>query len=627
VAPLEERDASNNDYWGSRVTLGPDLTFGALSARIDPERRQLVVAESVKNAGAYGAATPVVIDYSLLPEGGVATAALPLGRQELAGGLAPGAEQKAERAFAVPDGLTAGRYRLVGQIDPLQRTTDSRRDNNQRQSDWIVVGYDLSIDELAAEPSPDGLELRVTDTVRNRGLLPTTGRVTIDYSLRQDEKTAVPLGRRVIENGLSPGERSAGGAALRLPEGSSHYRWKIAAAASAAGVDTQPGNNAATGAAMVNEGVDLAVGRARAAISPAGDRLSVTETVTNDGWIGLGRPVRVIYALSVSGQLDGQALMLGDRTIAALPAGGDATTTTTWPLPASLEPRRYFVIIQVDPDRRVAEVRRDNNLAAGSSVTVGPQPVLEGLKAQLKPDGAAMAVTVTVANQGNRTMTAPLPVTFSVARDEKGRERVMELGRNTIMPLSPGSRATPAFTLSLPASLGAGAYFVTAQLEGAPEEQLAVSPAALAIGPDLASRTLRAELIGQGEQLQVRVTDEIINLGNRAAAGPFVVSYLLSTDWRLDRSDLLLGRRRIEQLPAGEAQQATLQFAVPVLTIETGRYFVLSRIDLDGTIEESNRANNLRPTVEGLLIERLEKKKGPDLPDVISAPPQTSAIP
>jgi hypothetical protein len=71
-------------------------------------------------------------------------------------------------------------------------------------------------------------------------------------------------------------------------------------------------------------------------------------------------------------------------------------------------------------------------------------------------------------------------------------------------------------------------------------------------------------------------------------------------------------------LPAGEPHNATMQFPVPVETIETGRYFVLSRIDLEGVVEESQRTNNLRPTVEGLLIERLEKKKAPDMPEVIS---------
>ncbi|MEW6324363.1 MAG: CARDB domain-containing protein, partial [Nitrospirota bacterium] len=614
-----------NDYWGSSLTLGPDLTMSALSARIDPERRQLVAAETVKNVGAYPSAGTVPVQYRLLAEGALPQAALALGQSELAGGLAPGEERTAERTFAAPDGMTAGRYRLIGQIDPQQRAADSRRENNQAQSDWLAVGYDLQLVELGAEPSPDGLEVRVTDAVVNRGLLPAAGRVAIEYVLKQDDAkaAAMTLGRRVIETGLAPGERSGGGATMRLPEGSAHYRWKISAQVSAAGVDSQPGNNAQA-TPFVNEGVDLAVGKAKASVSAAGDRLTVTETVNNYGWAPLNRPVRIMYALSASGLLDGNELPLGDRTISTLPAGRDATTTNTFPLPASLASNRYFLVIQVDPDRRVAEAKRDNNVAAGSTVAIGPQPVLEGVQAQVKPDGGAMAVTVTVANRGNRTMSGPLPVTFGVARDEAGNERVAELGRNTITPLSPGGRATPAFTLSLPPTLAPGAYFVTAQLDG---EQKAVSAAALAVGPDLVSQALRAELIGQGEQTKVGITDAIANQGNRPVGRPFTVSYLLSTDWRLDRQDILLGRRTIEQLPAGEQHNATVQFAVPVLTIETGRYFVLSRIDLEGAIEESNPANNLRPTVEGLLIERLEKGKKPDMPDVISAPPppQTSA--
>jgi hypothetical protein len=229
-----------------------------------------------------------------------------------------------------------------------------------------------------------------------------------------------------------------------------------------------------------------------------------------------------------------------------------------------------------------------------------------------------MAVTLTVVNRGNRPMSGPQPVSFGMALDDAGKERVMELGRNTITPLEPGGRATPAYTLPVPATLPPGAYFVAVRLEEGATEQIAVTPAALTVGPDLASRELRAELIGQGEQLKVRVTDMITNQGTRGVDRPFTVSYWLSTDWKLDRQDLLLGRRTIERLPAGEQHSATMPFAVPVQTIETGRYFVLSRIDLEGAVKESQRTNNLRPAVEGLLIERLEKKKSPDMPEVIS---------
>ena len=625
----EDVDPANNDVWGSSLTLGPDLAMATATTRIDPERRQLIVAEVVKNVGAYPADGAFPIQYRLLAEGALPQSALALGQSELTGPLVPGGERTAERAFALPDGVTAGRYRLLGQIDPQQRTADSRRDNNQAQSDWIVIGYDLQVVEIAAESSTDGLEVRVSDTVVNRGLLPATGRVTVNYFLKHDDaKPAPPIGRRVIETGLAPGERLAGGATVRLPDGALHRRWGVVAQISSSGNDARPDNDRRA-TELINDGVDLAVGKTKATVSPAGDRLSVTDTVNNYGLAALSRPVRVFYALSVSGALDGRELALGDRTIASMPVAGEATTTTTWPLPATLQANRYFLVIQVDPDRRLAEAKRDNNVTAGNTVTIGPQPVLEGVKAQVKPDGGAMAVTVTVTNRGNRAMSGPQPVTFGVARDKAGKERVMELGRATMTPISPGGRATPAFTLSLPATLAPGAYFVTAQLDGLHADQMAVSSAALTVGPDLTSQRLKAELIGEGEQLKVSITDVIANQGNRAVARPFAVTYLLSTDWRLDKQDLILGRRTIEQLPAGEEQNATLQFSVPVLTIETGRYFVLSRIDLEGIVEESNPANNLRPTVEGLLIERLEEsKKGPDLPDVISAPPpQTSSIP
>jgi hypothetical protein len=364
--------------------------------------------------------------------------------------------------------------------------------------------------------------------------------------------------------------------------------------------------------------VDLALGKTTALLSPTADRLTVTDTVKNYGRAPLTAPVRVVYALSATGVMDGHETVLGSRTITALAAGGESTMATALAVPATLDPNRYFVIIQVDPDRRVAELKRDNNAAAGQRITIGPDPVLEAVDAQLKPDGSAVAVKVTVANRGNRP-SGPVALTFGVsAGDNKTVQSVIELGRQSVAPLPPGRRATPDFTLSVPATLPAGAYFVTARLDQPGDQPPAVTKAALPLGPDLLTQTLRAQLVGAGEQLKATISDTVVNEGNQGVSRPFTVSYFLSTDWKLDKGDIPLGQRTIEALPAREQNSATVQFPVPVLTIQTGRYFVLSRIDLEGTVAESDRTNNLRPTVEGLLIDRLEKKKAPDMPDVMS---------
>lgn len=630
---MAELKRDNNEGVGGTITIGPDLAWEGLTVQAVPSSGEVVIEDVVKNRSRHDAEGPVVVVYSLVAEGGVLRLSPELGRRTIEGGIKAGAALRQTTRWALPAELREGRYRIVGHLDAQQQLLDSRRDNNQRESGWVVIGYDLAVTAVSAEPSADGSRVTVTDTVANQGWRPTPARVTVRYYLADGVKEVArqpsdrSIGQRVIDAGLQPGEASTTSTLLSLPEGAFHRQWRFVAQVSAGGSDALPDNDLRATASWVNEGVDLAIGDAKATVSPGGDRLTITDTVNNDGRAALNRPVRVSYALSASGLLDGQELLLGHRTVDTLAAGGRSTATTTWPLPATLTPNRYFVVIQTDPERQVAEAKRDNNVTAGSAIAIGPQPVLEAVTAQLGADGQAMAVKVTVANRGNRAMSGPVPVTVGVARDEAGKERVMELGRNTITPLSPGGRAVPVFTLPLPAALPPGSYFVTAQLaEGASAEQVAVTPAALAVGPDLVTRALHAELIGSGEQLKVSITDSIVNQGNQAVTRPFKVSYVLSTDWRLERDDLLVGQRTIERLPAGEAHQATLQFPVPVLTIQTGRYFVLSRIDLEVAVEESNRANNLRPTVEGLLIEQLEKPKGPDLPDVISAPQQTGAV-
>jgi hypothetical protein len=632
---IAEMDLSNNDYWGSQITLGPDLDLTALSARIDLEHRQFVITDQVKNVGRYPASGPFAMTYRLLNkvEEGDAGALTPIallgapviGRQQLAGTLSPGEERKTVTTVPLPAGLSAGRYQLVGQLDPDRQLPDSDFSNNQRISGTFVIGYDLEVSAFSVEPSSDGLQLKVTETVANQGLLPADGPITVRYLMQEEparagaDRSETLIGQRTIDGGLAPGARSTRTSTVTLPDGASGRRWRLVAEVSGPGVDTRADNDRQTTEKLINEGVDLSLGKTTATLSQTADHLTVTDTVNNDGRAALTRPVRVLYVLSATGLMDGQETVLGTRTITALAADGDSTATTTLAVPPTLKPNRYFVVIQVDPDRRVAELKRNNNIASGQRVTIGPEPVLESVDATLKPDGSAVAVKVTVANRGNRP-SGPVALTFGVSSRGAESDSMIELGRESVTSLPPGRRATPDFILPVPATLPAGSYFVTARLDGPPGEQsVTVTPAALPLGPDLLAQSLHAKLLGVGEQLKVSVSDTVVNEGNQGVTRPFSVSYYLSTDWMLDGADIPLGQRTITALPAHEQNSATAQFAVPVETIRTGRYFVLSRIDLEGTVQESDRTNNLRPTVEGLLIERFEKhKKGPDMPDVYS---------
>ncbi|MBI3606509.1 MAG: hypothetical protein HY207_00905 [Nitrospirae bacterium] len=221
VARLRATDGSatppsiRHTLWGAPLAIGPDLVVDELDGRLE-DGGTLRVAGRVTNAGTRTAG-PVRVSASLAEH---ATGALTgvLGAAEV-GSLTRGQTTRFETVVPLSD-IPSGRYRLVVQVDPDHRITESDLTNNVARGEReYLLGPDLSIAALSAVlAEPDSLA--VQDTVVNRGTR-AAAPCGISFFLSRNgmlDPNDVPIGYRVVP-ALAPGADSRAETRLVLPRG------------------------------------------------------------------------------------------------------------------------------------------------------------------------------------------------------------------------------------------------------------------------------------------------------------------------------------------------------------------------------------------------------------------------
>jgi subtilase family serine protease len=129
--------------------------------------------------------------------------------------------------------------------------------------------------------------------------------------------------------------------------------------------------------------------------------------------------------------------------------------------------------------------------------------------------------------------------------------------------------------------------------------------------PDLVVGNLTATISGTNIILKDSVKNQA-----KADAGPFDVSFYLSTNTTLDDTDALICSRTVAGLAAGalDPPSGTMTTTCPVLDVAPGSYYyVVVKDDSGGAVAESNETNNTKYYSTRLVI-------GPDLlPRVLTA--------
>jgi subtilase family serine protease len=326
----------------------------------------------------------------------------------------------------------------------------------------------------------------------------------------------------------------------------------------------------------------------------AGSSIQVSDTLKNQG-TGVAASSQTRFFLSRDALLDALDAVVGTRTVDGLGVGLVSTATTTVTLPDSLPAGSYFLFAKADAPELLLELSEFNNIRA-TTVAIGPDLVVTTLTAPATAaPGGTLVVTDTTANQGAS------PADASMTRYFLSTNATLEAGDTSLQarsvgPLAAGASAAGTATLTLPAVIPAGSYYLLAQADGdgAVGELNEVNntrAAIVRVGPDLTVSAFTAPTrAAAGGTLSV--TDTIRNSGS-APAGASVTAFYFSTDLTVDGVDLRAPQTRaVPALLANEVSAGTTTVTVP--DIAPGTWFLLASADDTNAVTETLENNNLK---------------------------------
>jgi subtilase family serine protease len=222
------------------------------------------------------------------------------------------------------------------------------------------------------------------------------------------------------------------------------------------------------------------------AAARAGRPLGITHTVRNLGPAAAGAFVIRFY-LSSDDVLDPGDVLLGARNVAGLAAGASSAAITTVTLPAdTVVPASYRVIAVADALDQQVELDESNNVTVSAPVALTayrPEIVITALAAPaVVQAGRPMTISHTVRNAGPAP-AGPFVIRFFLSADDRPDASDVLLGTRAIGGLGAGLSSAAAMSMTVPASVGAGAYRIIAVADAADQQaeldetnDVAVSP-------------------------------------------------------------------------------------------------------------------------------------------------------
>jgi subtilase family serine protease len=276
-----------------------------------------------------------------------------------------------------------------------------------------------------------------------------------------------------------------------------------------------------------------------------------------------------------------------------IPLGATSATIEVVPFDDALVELTETVVVTLTPSAAY--------LASPAQATVNitsdeipPDLVVTALTAPVT-GGAGSSITIndTTRNQGAAGAEASTTA-YYVSSDYLLDAGDTLLGTRSIPPLAAGASHSGSVTVTLPASLTTGTWYLLAKADHADllvetTEENNTRFTTVLVGSDLQVTVLTAPT-DAGAGLPLVVTERTHNVA-AGAAGASTTSYYLSADGTLDAGDVLLGSRAVPALPANTHSQVSTSLTIPAGTA-SGTYTLFAKADSGNAVAELYENNN-----------------------------------
>lgn len=619
VVPIDDPLIEPNESVVLTVTATADYSVGspgtALVTIVSDDLPPDLVISALTVPAAGGANAPVTVNDTTKNQGGGASPAsttvfylskdLILGADDAMIGsrtvaaLAAGASDSGSATLTIPAGTTTGIYYIIASADGSGAITESQETNNIKWAS-ISIGPDLTVSALTASASGSaGGTLVVSDTVLNRGG-GTAPASTVGYYLSTNllvESSDPVLGSRALPE-LAAGASNSATTNVTIPAGTPAGVYYVLAVADSANVvvETAETNNVKASLA-VRVGADLIVSALSApAIAGPGATIVVTDTTSNQGAGDAGSSNTAFY-LSTNLTVDAGDTQLGARAVPALAAGATNSGSTSLVIPAGTPTGNYYIVANADNANQVLENNETNNARASFQVRVGPD-LADTISAVSSAGGAGGPITVTdsVKNQGGGD-AGPTTTMFYLSTSAVFSPSATPIGARSVPAVAAGGTNVASTTVTLPAGLATGTYFVFAAADAGSAVSETVETnntsfgVAVRVGPDLIVSAMSVPSSFTAG-VMTTVNSTVLNQGGGAASAT-TTRFYLSTNLALDAADVVVGSRAVGTVNNGQADAGAATILIPAGTA-AGSYYLIAVADDGNAVTETNETNNTR---------------------------------
>jgi subtilase family serine protease len=503
--------------------------------------------------------------------------------------------------LTINSSVAIGNYYLVYEADGYDDVVESNESNNAIAGYITITKPDIVITSISATSGTTDSYLNFSYNVKNQG----TGSTDQTYSnfwtnfyLSTDTKldsSDIYLDYDYVST-LSAGASRTESASVYLNGSLNSGTYYLFAAADVDNyiAESNENNNIAYKAITIYK-PDLAITSIAATSGTTNSYLNFSYNIKNQGTGGAGYNYTAFY-LSKDTTLDTSDIYLDYDYVSSLAAGTTSTEYASVYLDGSLTAGTYYLFAQADGWNYVAETNESNNLAYKAIAIYKPDLAISSILATSGTIGSNLNFSYNIKNQG--TGGAGYNYTaFYLSKDTKLDSSDIYLNYDYVSSLAAGTTRTESASVYLDSTFTAGTYYLFAQADGwnyvaETNESNNLAYKAITIASpkqDLVITSISATSGKPGSDLNFSYN--IKNQGT-ASAGDSYTAFYLSTDTKLDSSDIYLDYDHVNSLSAGVSSNRSTSVYLDS-SLKPGTYYMFAAADDWDDVVESNETNNI----------------------------------